>query len=72
MASDWAKPGVVDTGLTVEVQERLIPKDCWALPIMIRSSGVRLLGGRLLAAAMDKGEFPAEMPFAAGKIGSLS
>jgi hypothetical protein len=47
----------------VEVQERLVPKDKTALPLVVRSSAVRLLGGPLLASAMDKGQFPAEMPF---------
>lgn len=61
--ADWDMPGVVDDGPTVGVQERLVPKDAAALPIMITSSGVRLLGGPRLAAAMDQGEFPAAMPF---------
>ena len=59
----WEVPGVVDEGNTIGVNERLVPKDPEALPIMIRSSGVRLLGAPMLAAAMDDGLFPAEMPF---------
>jgi len=62
-AAGWGLPGVVDEGNTIGVNERLAPKDPDALPIMIRSSGVRLLGGPKLAAAMDEGVFPAEMPF---------
>jgi hypothetical protein len=60
---DWDSPGVCDEGRTLEVNERLTPLDPGALPIMIRSSGVRILGGPRLAAAMDAGLFPAEMPF---------
>jgi hypothetical protein len=62
--AEWDLPAVADAGRTIEVQERLTPEDGTALPIMIASSGVRLLGAPLLAAAMDSGQFPAEMPFA--------
>jgi len=62
-AADWHLPGVVDNGSTIVVDERLTPSNPDELPIMIRSSGVRQLGGPNLAAAMDEGTFPAEMPF---------
>jgi hypothetical protein len=47
------------------VQEKITPRDGTALPIMIRASGVRLIGGLATAARMGDGkQFPAEMPFA--------
>ena len=67
-AADWDLPDVVDTGPVVEVNERLVPRDPLALPIMISASGVRLLGGPKLATAMDEGLFPAAMPFVIGKF----
>jgi hypothetical protein len=39
------------------------PVDPHALPVLVRSSAIRLLGGRRIAEAMDAGEFPQEMPY---------
>jgi hypothetical protein len=68
----WDGLGIVDSGSTVEVTERLVPKDRRAIPILVRSSVARMLGAPRLAAAMDEGMFPAEMPFVISSPGSAN
>jgi hypothetical protein len=62
---DWhGQPCVIEFGPVIGVNNDIRPADPHALPVLIRSSAVRLLGVRQVADKMDAEEFPEEMPYA--------